>query len=118
MRVGHFAAAVFAAAFVSGEAEAQTRRFDGYWTVQAVTERGTCDRVFNWPVIISYGRVRYGGAEPVAISGGIAGNGAVSGALAYGQVRANMRGRLSGYAGGGSWIAGVCAGRWYARRTG
>jgi hypothetical protein len=122
MRPTFFAAAVFAAAFVSGAAQAQTNKFDGNWSVEVITEKGECDKAYRWPVIVQNGRARYGGQENFNVSGQIAANGAVSGVISRGQDRANVRGRLSGGWGSGSWTASGgsrnCSGRWNAEKRG
>ncbi len=122
MRRTFFAAAVFAAAFVSGAAQAQSNKFDGNWSVEVITEKGECDKAYRWPVIVQNGRARYGGQENFNVSGQIAANGAVSGVISRGQDRANVRGRLSGGWGSGSWTASGgsrnCSGRWNAEKRG
>ena len=116
------AAAVFAAAFVSGAAQAQSNKFDGNWSVEVITEKGDCDKAYRWPVIVQNGRARYGGPENFNVSGQIAANGAVSGVISRGQDRANVRGRVSGGWGSGSWTASGgsrnCSGRWNAEKRG
>src|SRR5215212_1881393 len=112
MRRTFFAAAVFAAAFVSGAAQAQSNKFDGNWSVEVITEKGECDKAYRWPVIVQNGRARYGGPE----------NFNVSGVISRGQDRANVRGRVSGGWGSGSWTASGgsrnCSGRWNAEKRG
>ncbi|HEX8165271.1 MAG TPA: hypothetical protein VF601_05720 [Beijerinckiaceae bacterium] len=122
MRQISFAAAAFAAVFVSGAAEAQGNKFDGNWSVEVITEKGECDKAYRWPVIVQNGRARYGGPENFNVSGQIAPNGAVSGVISRGQDRANVRGRLSGGWGQGTWTAAggsrTCSGRWNAEKRG
>ena len=118
-----FAAAAFAAAVLSGAAQAQgVKQFDGNWSVEVITEKGECDRAYRWPVIVQNGRARYGGPENFNVSGQIAANGAVSGVISRGQDRANVKGRLSGGWGQGTWtaVAGSrsCSGRWNAEKRG
>lgn len=122
MTARFFAAAAFAAALASGAAQAQTSKFDGRWSVEVITEQGECDRAYRWPVVVENGRARYGGPENFQLSGTIQPNGAISGTIARGQDRANVRGRLSGGAGAGSWTAQAgsrnCSGRWNAEKRG
>jgi len=68
MRRTFFAAAVFAAAFVSGAAQAQSNKFDGNWSVEVITEKGDCDKAYRWPVIVQNGRARYGAARRTSTS--------------------------------------------------
>ena len=122
MRQTFFAAAAFAAVFVSGAAEAQGNKFDGNWSVEVITEKGECDKAYRWPVIVQNGRARYGGPEDFNVSGQISANGAVSGVISRGQDRANVTGRLSGGWGQGTLTASGssrnCSGRWNAEKRG
>jgi hypothetical protein len=120
MRSASFAAAFIAAVCASGPGQAQTKRFDGRWSVEAITERGDCGRAFRWPVIVENGRARYGGSEPFNVSGRISGNGSITGTISYAGYMATVRGRLSRGWGAGSWSANTpsrnCSGRWNAER--
>jgi hypothetical protein len=103
-----------------GAAQAQ-QKFDGSWSVLVLTERGDCDRAYRYPIAIERGRVRYAGDAPFNISGQVAANGAVRGSIASGQGRADVRGRLSGASGTGTWtVTGArnCSGTWNAERRG
>jgi hypothetical protein len=121
MRVLSFAAAGVGAVLVSTAAQAQNRNFDGNWSVEVVTQQGECG-VYRWPVIVQNGRPRYGGPEDFNVSGTIAANGAITGVISRGQDRANVRGRLSGGWGSGTWTAAQgsrsCSGRWNAEKRG
>ena len=100
---------------------AQTNRFDGTWSVEVVTESGSCDRAYRYAVTIENGRARYAGTEAFNVSGQVRPNGAVSGSISRGQDRANVTGRLSGTTGGGTWTASgarTCSGRWSAEKRG
>ena len=117
------AAAILAAVFMSGAAEAPTGKFDGRWSVEVITEKGECDKAYRWPVVVEGGRARYGGPENFNVSGSISSNGSVSGVISRGQDRANVRGRLAtnGW-GSGTWTASAssrsCSGRWNAEKRG
>ena len=121
MRLESSAAAALAAVLASGAAQAQTAKFDGNWSVEVVTEKGECG-VYRWPVIVERGRARYGGPENFTLTGAVAANGRVSGAIVRGQDRAVVTGRLSGSQGGGTWTASGrarnCSGRWNAEKRG
>ena len=117
MRLSIFAAAVFAAVFMSGAAQAQANRFDGTWSVEIITEKGECDKAYRYAIAIQDGRARYAGPEGFNISGSVSPNGAVSGSISRGKDRANVSGRLAGKTGAGTWIASGarnCSGRWAA----
>jgi hypothetical protein len=122
MKVSGLAAGAAGLVFValSGGAEAQ-QKFDGSWSVLVVTERGDCDRAYRYPIAIERGRVRYAGDAPFNISGQVAANGTVRGSIASSQGRADVRGRLSGSAGTGTWVVTGgrnCSGTWNAERRG
>ena len=46
-------AAVAAASLLAPQAQAQTKRFDGTWSVEVITEQGACDRAYRYSVITS-----------------------------------------------------------------
>jgi hypothetical protein len=100
-------------------AVAQSNRFDGTWSVEVVTEQGACDRAYRYSVIVQNGRARYGGPERFDISGQVQSNGAVAASISRGQDRANVRGRLSGNRGSGTWSTSggrSCSGNWNAEK--
>ena len=106
---------------VTQGAQAQTRRFNGTWSVEVVTDRGSCDRAYRYSIIVDNGRVRYGGPEAFDVTGQVQPNGAVRGSIARGQDRANVTGRLSGTAGTGTWTTSgsrSCGGTWNAEKRG
>ena len=123
MRIIHAACAsvlALGAALVGPGAEAQ-QSFDGRWSVEVITEQGTCDRAYRYPVAISGGQVSYAGPEAFDVSGRVAANGRVQGSIERGQARVNVTGQLQGASGSGTWIGsgGVsCSGRWNAERRG
>ncbi len=103
------------------EAQAQTNRFDGNWSVEVVTEQGACDRAYRYPVIVQNGQARYGGPESFNVNGRVQSNGSVSASISRGQDRANVSGRLSGANGRGTWTTSggrVCSGYWNAEKRG
>ena len=72
MRLSIFAAAVFAAVFMSGAAQAQANRFDGTCpSVEIITEKGECDKAYRYAIAIQDGRARYAGPEGFNISGSV-----------------------------------------------
>lgn len=114
------AAALLGAAAVAGAAvaHAATGRaaYDGAWSVLIVTERGTCDRAYRYPVRISNGAVGYAGQSGFSVSGRVNPNGAITVRVSRGNQSANGTGRLSRDAGRGTWRAGECSGVWTAER--
>jgi len=81
-----------------------------------VTEKGTCDRAYRYPVRISNGAVQNDGPSLINVSGKVGGNGVVTVLVSAGDKTASGTGRLSGKAGGGKWSGGACAGTWEAER--
>ena len=119
---------LFGAALVAGlgllapQVQAQTNKFDGRWSVEVITESGSCDRAYRYSVLIENGQARYGGQEAFTVTGQVMANGNVSGAISHGQDRAEVVGRLDGAMGTGTWKAAgtsrTCAGRWNAEKRG
>jgi hypothetical protein len=96
-------------------------RYDGTWSVEIITESGTCDRAYRYPVKIEHGRARFVGTA-FTVEGGVTGNGAIRGSISNGSSTADVRGRLgaNGF-GAGSWVSSgllQCRGRWNAERRG
>ncbi|MEZ0171780.1 hypothetical protein [Microvirga sp. TS319] len=112
---------VLAVSSLAPEAHAQTKKFDGTWSVEVVTEQGACDRAYRYPVIVQNGRARYGGQERFDVNGQVRPNGSVSASIAHGQDRAHVTGQLSDGWGRGTWTTSggrVCSGTWNAERRG
>jgi hypothetical protein len=97
-----------------------TAVFDGKWSVLIVTEAGTCDRAYRYPLIIENGNVLYGGKNNFTVSGEVQANGTVVVSVTQGQYGAQGTGKLSGKYGRGTWAApsGGCSGRWEADKRG
>ena len=101
---------------------AQQSRYDGLWSVLIITERGTCDRGYRYPLRIARGRVAH--ADPASssftIGGRVGSGGAIRVSVSRGQQSANGSGRLSRSSGAGRWItsSGQCSGVWTAERRG
>lgn len=94
-------------------------RFDGTWSIEIITESGSCDRAYRYPVRIEHGVARLIGT-PFTIRGNVAGNGTVRGSISNGTATADVRGRLGrdGF-GAGTWVsfgALACRGHWNAER--
>jgi hypothetical protein len=94
--------------------------FDGAWSVLIVTERGTCDRAYRYPVRISNGSVGYAGEAPFKVTGRVGANGAVTVTVSRGDQSATGSGMLSASDGSGRWrtASGECSGTWTAERRG
>src|SRR5580700_2410154 len=106
----------FAGALGAAAPAAAAPSYDGLWSVVIVTEKGTCDRAYRYPVRISNGAVQNDGPSLINVSGSVRGNGAVTVLVSAGDKSASGTGRLSGKVGGGVWAGNSCAGRWEAER--
>src|SRR5438046_2113840 len=80
--------------------------FAGTWSVLIVTEKGTCDRAYRYPVRISNGSVGYAGEASFNVSGRVGANGAVTVTVSRGSQSATGTGRMSSSDGSGTWVAG------------
>ena len=112
------AAAAFAALTVLAQGQARAAMpFDGNWTVSIVTQSGSCDRSYTFPVSIIDGR--FDGANG-ALLGTVNAKGGVNVMLGGGDRRGTASGRLTGNAGAGRWSGNAtgasCSGRWTATR--
>jgi hypothetical protein len=99
-------------------ASAVTGGFDGAWSVQITTSRGTCNSGVGFGVEVRGGVVHAAGG--VDVQGNVAANGVTRVRIAAGNQSASGSGRLSGNAGGGKWQGvgsqGACSGSWTASR--
>jgi hypothetical protein len=93
-----------------------SRSYDGNWSVVIITEKGTCDRAYRYPVRITGGSVGYAGEASFNVSGRVAPNGSVTVSVSRGEKRASGSGKLSGDSSAGSWSGGECSGTWQAER--
>jgi hypothetical protein len=92
--------------------------FDGQWSVLIVTEKGTCDRAYRYPIKIQNGAVDYAGSASFTVTGKVGDNGAVTVTVSRGSQSANGIGRMSATDGTGHWqtASGECSGTWSAER--
>src|SRR5215216_7433823 len=115
VRAMTLATLVTASAYAAVPAQAKTN-FDGKWSVVIITEKGTCDRSYRYPIRINAGTVGYAGEASFDVSGRVDPNGSLTVSVAKGDRRANGSGKLSGDFGTGSWTGGECSGTWQAER--
>ena len=113
-----FAALTGAMAPAFAAPTASAKGFDGGWSVLIVTEKGTCDRAYRYPVKIENGSVGYAGSASFNVSGKVGDNGSVTVTVSRGSQSAKGTGRMSASDGTGTWIAGSgeCSGTWTAER--
>ena len=93
--------------------------YDGTWSVEVITDKGTCDRVYRWSLAIRGGLVVDVG-EIAKPSGGVSATGKVSIRFVRNNDYASATGELSDDWGSGSWASPTlaCSGRWRAERRG
>ena len=91
---------------------------DGWWNISIVTQRGPCDRSYQFQVRITNGIVTFQG--PASITGRVSSRGRVRVSVWAGDKRAHGSGRLSRTSGRGRWAGrsstAHCSGYWTARR--
>jgi hypothetical protein len=92
--------------------------FDGVWSVVIITDKGTCDRAYRYPIRIHNGALLAEGSSPATINGKVATNGQITVTVSAGNKSATGSGKLSGTTGTGSWKGGECSGTWEAERRG
>jgi hypothetical protein len=95
--------------------------YDGVWSVLIITEKGTCDRGYRYPVRIKKGRV--GHVDPNSsfnINGRVSAGGGVFVKISRGEQSASGSGRMGGSSGSGRWktASGECSGVWTAEKRG
>jgi hypothetical protein len=99
-------------------ASAMRVSFDGGWSVQITTARGTCSSGVGFGVEIRDGVVHAAGG--LDVQGNVAANGATRVRITSGNQSASGRGRLAGNSGSGTWQGvgsrGACSGSWSASR--
>ncbi len=106
-----------ALSLASNFAQAQ-QQFSGNWSVEVVTEQGTCNRAYRYPVVIENGAVRSNGPEGFNVSGRVQANGHIQTNIQRNLTRAEITGRLSDRSGSGTWTTSgtvICSGGWNAQ---
>jgi hypothetical protein len=95
-----------------------TRAYDGSWSLSIITDRGGCDRSYDFTVQIANGIVSH--SNLVRLRGVVSGNGAVRVSVSVGDKHASGAGRLSRSSGSGRWSgysgSSRCSGHWSAQR--
>jgi len=94
---------------------------DGLWSVLIVTEKGTCDRGYRYPVKISRGVVVHAdaGNSSFDIRGRVRGS-RINVTVSRGSQSARGSGRIGATSGAGTWrtASGECSGSWTAEKRG
>jgi hypothetical protein len=93
--------------------------YDGSWVLAFVTQRGACDRTYNFTVNVSNGVVTH--PNLLKFRGYVGKSGAVRASVTVHDKYASGSGRLSSASGRGTWhgYAGNarCSGYWVAQRN-
>ena len=92
--------------------------FDGQWSVEVITEKGTCDSAYRWDLAIANGQIAAVQGMPAGASGSISPKGLVRANFTRGSDRMVASGSASGKWATGQWTAASlqCSGRWRAER--
>ena len=92
--------------------------FDGRWSVEVITEKGSCDRAYRWDLTISGGRVLPTPDMPARAAGSVSSAGVVSVRISRGDDSMTATGKASGNWATGAWASPSlsCSGRWRAER--
>lgn len=101
-------------------APASASKFDGRWSVEVITDEGTCDRAYRWSIGIKGGHVADMADGVATASGAIDKSGKVALRFARGADVLTAKGNLDAENGSGLWTAPSrsCSGRWRAERRG
>lgn len=117
-----FACVTMAPLVATPAGAATSAAFNGTWSVLIMTDKGSCDRAYRYPVRVANGRVSYAGQADFDVNGRVGNNGMVNVTVSKGRQRASGSGRLSGNTGGGTWRGGsgenACSGSWTAEKRG
>lgn len=112
--------AILAGTALSARQTPAASAYDGQWSVLIITEAGSCDRAYRYPVRVTNGVLKYEGEASVAISGRVDGSGKINATVQRGEQSANGSGRLSASSGTGKWTGKssttACNGRWEAEK--
>lgn len=113
---GALFALVAASATVATTSSYAVPGYDGLWSVSIVTEKGTCDRGYRYPIRIEKGVLANAGDAGFTITGKVAPTGSITVTVSHGRSSASGSGRLAGSIGEGLWSGGECSGTWTAER--
>src|SRR3954465_2101686 len=94
---------IIALTTASTAAQAQSA-FDGLWSVQIVSQAGSCGQGYvTYPVRIVRGVVQNAGSMAGSVVGRVDRRGVIRVSVSSGAQQAQGSGRLSGYRGSGRW---------------
>lgn len=105
------------AAFVAAQPSAFAADSDGRWNVTIMTDKGSCDRGFRYPVLVYQGHASYAGDADLEFDGSVAADGAATFNFVRGATTGHATGSLTAAGGTGKWTAKGCSGHWEATRS-
>jgi hypothetical protein len=93
---------------------------DGVYSVEILTLRGACDRVYHWTISVAAGRITSPADGFMPAAGQINPRGVVSLAFRRDEQVANVAGKVDGRTGSGTWSSPTlqCAGSRSVARQG
>jgi hypothetical protein len=105
---------------LAGGAHAQAPR-DGSWAIEVVTERGACEQLYRYYVVVDGDAVRLRspfGETAQAPAGALRKDGRIDATFGQSDDPVSVRGRLDADSGAGRWSAPTrnCVGRWSAHK--
>jgi hypothetical protein len=116
--IGRIACAGAMLLAVAAPATAASRNYDGSWALSIITDRGGCDRNYDFNVQIVNGIVSH--PNLVRLTGRVQPKGAVRVSVTVGDKYASGAGRLVRSSGSGRWSGysggSRCSGHWKAQR--
>jgi hypothetical protein len=110
----------FAAVAIAGLARPAAAASDGLWSVLIITEKGTCDRGYRYPVKIARGVIGHADTNSSFDIRGRVSGGRINVSVSRGSQSARGSGRIGATTGTGTWrtISGECSGTWTAEKRG
>jgi hypothetical protein len=115
------AAVLFCAAGLTPVNGVAAAPHDGSWAIEVMTERGECERLYRYYVVVDGEAVRLRsmmGETSEAPVGALRKDGRIDVTLGQADDPVSVKGQLGAAAGGGRWVAPLrgCAGRWSAEK--
>jgi hypothetical protein len=108
---------------LAGQLSAQALQVpqDGSWAIEVMTERGDCERVYRYYVVVSGNAVHLRspfGETSQAPVGLMRKDGRIDVTIGQADDPVSVKGQLGAASGGGNWSAPArnCAGRWSASK--
>jgi hypothetical protein len=114
------ASAMFASALAPAVAAPRAANYDGNYSVEVITDVGSCDKSYRWAVQVEDGKVHSAANMLMEASGRIDRTGLVQLAFHRDTQVAHVAGYMKGSTGSGTWSSPTmrCGGRWRAERLG